>query len=58
MNIVREKQAQKGEPLAPIQNSCLCNDEDSLEAAMDSDNPNVKEAVSNLKAKQKEASGK
>ena len=58
MNIVREKQAQKGKPLAPIQNSCLCNDEDSLEAAMDSDNPNVKEAVSNLKEKQKEASEK
>lgn len=58
MNIVREKQAAKGKPLAPIQNSCLCNDEDSLEASMDSDNPNVKEAVSNLKEKQKEASEK
>ena len=55
MNIVREKQAAKGKPLAPIENSCLCNDEDSLEAAMDSSNPNVKEAVENLKAKQKEA---
>ncbi|MDD6429310.1 electron transport complex subunit RsxE [Candidatus Weimeria sp. HCP3S3_B5] len=55
MNIVREKQAAKGKPLAPVANSCLCNDEDALEKAMTSDDPNVKEAIDNLKSKQKEA---